>query len=297
LLRHETNGLIYYRFANLASYGEVLHGVFTRLGGVSSAPYDALNVGHSVGDDHEAVETNHDLICQALSISREDIATAHQVHGSRVALVGPALWNKVFTGPEDRGRVIPATDALVTDTPGVALMLRFADCLPVLLYDPVRRAIGLAHAGWKGTIGGIAAKTASAMMEAYGSRPADIVAGLGPCIGPCCYQVGAEVIESVKASFNHWQGLLRPQGDGSFHFDLWEANRRQLVELGVEEIEVIQLCTACHTDEFFSHRAEGGRTGRFAVLLGIRNTHYAIRSDMQQQAKITFRPTKRSNSR
>ncbi|MBC8248302.1 MAG: peptidoglycan editing factor PgeF, partial [Anaerolineales bacterium] len=222
MLRHQINNLVYYRFANLASHDEVFHGVFTRLGGVSPSPFDSLNVGHFVGDGHQAVEANHDLIYQALGISRRDVATAHQVHGSRVALVGS----------EDRGRVIPATDALITDTPGVALMLRFADCLPVLLYDPVRRAIGLAHAGWKGTIGGIAAKTVSAMMEAYGSRPADIIAGLGPCIGPCCYQVGPEVIGSVKASFNHWQGLLRPQGDGSFHFDLWEANRRQLAELG-----------------------------------------------------------------
>jgi len=260
VLRHQINNLVYYRFANLASYDEVLHGVFTRLGGVSPSPYDSLNVGHFIGDDHQAVEANHALICQALGISRGDVATAHQVHGSRVALVRT----------EDRGRVIAATDALITDTPGVALMLRFADCLPVLLYDPVRRAVGLAHAGWKGTVKGIAAKTALAMMDVYGSRPADIVAGLGPCIGPCCYQVGTEVIEAVKASFNDWQRLLRSQGGGSVHFDLWEANRRQLAGLGIEEIEVLQFCTACRTDEFFSHRAEGGCTGRFAVILGMR---------------------------
>jgi YfiH family protein len=260
MLRHQINGLVYYRFANLASYDEVIHGLFTRLGGVSHSPYDSLNVGYFVGDDREAVETNHDLICQAVGLSRGDITAAQQVHGSQVTLVGS----------EDRGQVIPATDALITNAPSVALMLRFADCLPVLLYDPVRRAIGLAHAGWRGTIKGIAAKTAFAMMEAYGSRPADIMAGLGPCIGPCCYQVGAEVIELVKARFNDWQALLRPQGDGSVHFDLWEANRRQLAELGVEEIEVVQLCTACRTDEFFSHRAEGGHTGCFAVVLGRR---------------------------
>jgi YfiH family protein len=260
LPRHEINGLVYYGFANLAAYDVVLHGVLTRLGGLSPSPYRSLNVGHLVGDDHQSVEANHDLIYQALSVSRSDVATAHQVHGSRVALVGP----------DDRGRVIPATDALITDNLGVALMLRFADCLPVLFYDPVRRAIGLAHAGWKGSIKGIAGKTVSVMMETFGSRPADIMAGLGPCIGPCCYQVGTEVVELVKARFNHWQGLIRSQGDGTFHFDLWETNRRQLVELGVEEIEVMQLCTACCTDEFFSHRAEGGRTGRFAVILGMR---------------------------
>jgi YfiH family protein len=260
VLRHQVNGLVSYRFANLASHDEVFHDVFTRLGGASSSPYDFLNVSHFVGDDREAVETNHDFICQALGISRRDVTAAQQVHGSQVSLVGL----------EDRGRVIPATDALITDAPGMALLLRFADCLPVLLYDPAHQAIGLAHAGWRGTVKGIAAKTVSVMMEAYGSRPADIVAGLGPCIGPCCYQVGVEVIELVKARFNHWQGLLRPQGDGSVHFDLWEANRRQLEELGIEDIEVSQLCTACRTDEFFSYRAEGGHTGCFAVVLGKR---------------------------
>jgi copper oxidase (laccase) domain-containing protein len=116
----------------------------------------------------------------------------------------------------------------------------------------------------------IAVKTALAMVEAYGSRPAEIIAGLGPCIGPCCYQVGTEVIEAVKASFNHWQELLHPQGDGSLHLDLREANRRQLTALGVEDIEVMQLCTACRIDEFFSYRAEGGHTGCFAVVLGKR---------------------------
>ncbi len=260
MLRQQINDLVYYRFANLASRDGVFHGVFTRRGGVSPSPYDFLNVSYFVGDDHEAVETNHDLICQALGLSREDITAAQQVHGSQVTLVGAG----------DRGQVIPAADALIADAPGVALMLRFADCLPVLLYDPVHQAFGLIHAGWRGTVGGIAAKTALAMVEAYDSRPADIMAGLGPCIGPCCYQVGAEVIEPVKANFNYWQELLQPQGDGSVHFDLWEANRRQLAEVGVQKIEVSQLCTACHTEEFFSYRAEGGHTGCFAVVLGRR---------------------------
>ena len=260
MLRCEINGLVYYRFEGLASFHELFHGVFTRLGGMSPSPYDSLNVGHFVGDNHEAVETNHHLICQALGISRTDLTAAQQVHGSQVTMVGPG----------DRGRVLPATDALITDSPGVALMLRFADCLPVLLYDPVRRALGLAHAGWRGTVAGIVAKTALAMMEAYGSRPTDIIAGLGPGIGPCCYQVGTEVVEAVKASFNRWEELLHRQGDGSLHLDLWEANRRQLAGLGVEEIEVMQLCTACRVDEFFSYRAEGGHTGCFAVVLGRR---------------------------
>jgi len=261
VLRYEINGLVYYRFESFASLDSVFHGVFTRVGGVSRSPYDSLNVSYSVGDKREAVETNHNLICQALGISRDDIVAAQQVHGSQVTVVRP----------EDRGQALPATDALITDSPGVALLLRFADCLPVLLYDPVHGALGLAHAGWRGTVAGITKKTVLAMTEAYGSNPADIIAGLGPGIGPCCYQVGAEVVELVKANFNDWQELLYPQDDGSLHFDLREANRRQLAALGVERIEVAQLCTACRVEEFFSYRAEGGRTGCFAVVLGRRD--------------------------
>ena len=261
LLRHRSgNGLVYYRFANLAPYGEVVHGVFTRLGGVSASPFVSLNVGRSVGDDPRAVEANHGLIYQALSISPDDIATAHQVHSSRVAVVGVG----------ERGRAIPGTDALVTGAPGVALMLRFADCVPIALYDPVKRVVGLVHAGWRGTVQGIARRAVLAMVEAYGSRPADIVAGIGPSIGPCCYQIGRNVVQLVREAFADWPSLLRRQGDGSFHFDLWEANRQQLAQVGVGEIEVAGVCTACHNDEFFSHRADGPRTGRFGVVIGLR---------------------------
>ncbi|HIC93334.1 MAG TPA: laccase domain-containing protein, partial [Anaerolineae bacterium] len=159
LRQNSDNGLVYYRFANLAPYDELVHGVFTRLGGVSAPPFAWLNVGRSVGDDPRAVEANHALVCQALGLSPDDIATARQVHSSRVAVVGV----------EGRGRAVPGTDALVTGAPGVALMLRFADCVPIALYDPVRRVIGLVHAGWRGTVEGIARKTVLAMAEACGS--------------------------------------------------------------------------------------------------------------------------------
>jgi YfiH family protein len=264
LRREENNRLLYYRFDSLAAYGEVVHGVFTRLGGISRPPYHWLNVGKSVGDDQEAVDANHDLICRTLGIGQGDIATAYQVHGANVAVVGP----------EDRGRVALQTDALVTNGPGVVLMLRFADCVSIALYDPVQHAIGLAHAGWKGTLGKAAQKTVEAMMEAYGSRPADLIACIGPSIGPCCYQIGGNVANLVSEVFPQQPQLLRQQGDGSRHFDLWEANRLQLAALGVRQIEVSGLCTACHNDEFFSHRADNGRTGRFAVVMGL--THGRI---------------------
>lgn len=257
--REENNGLLYYRFHSLAAYGEVVHGVFTRLGGTSRPPYHWLNVGKSVGDDQKAVDANYGLICRTLGIHRGDIATAYQVHSANVAVVGPG----------DRGRVARQTDALVTNRPGVFLMLRFADCVPIAFYDPVQRAIGLAHAGWKGTLGKAAQKTVEAMMEAYGSRPADLIACIGPSIGPCCYQIGGNVAKLVNEVFPYQPQLLHQQEDGSRHLDLWAANWLQLAALGVHQIEVSGLCTACHNDEFFSHRADNGCTGRFAVVVGL----------------------------
>jgi YfiH family protein len=152
----------------------------------------------------------------------------------------------------------------------VNLMLRFADCLPIFLYDPKRRAIGLGHAGWRGTARGLGTHMVSAMVECLGIKPAETIACLGPAIGPCCYEVGPEVAESVKLSLSDWDGSLLPLGDNRFSLDLWEANRQQLSEAGIRQIETSRMCTACHTDEFFSHRAERGSTGRFAAVMGIR---------------------------
>jgi hypothetical protein len=259
LRRESSNGLVYYNFAILTPYeGEVFHGVFTRLGGVSLPPYDSLNVGEFVGDEERHVEENLRRICGALGISINDLVSAFQVHGS----------NLKVAGLDDRGRAFPETDALITDAPGIALMLRFADCVPIVLYDPFRSCVGLVHAGWKGTVEGLARKAVIAMMEAYGSRRKDILAGLGPSIGPCCYRIGKDVVEAVQSAFSDWHFPLIRRGD-SFYLDLREANRMQLEEVGVERIEVSGICTSCRSEEFFSHRAEGGRTGRFAVVVGL----------------------------
>jgi len=245
----------------------LIQGVFTRQGGVSRGPWRGLNVGHAVGDEPRAVEVNHDRIRQALDIPREAITTAQQVHGAQVAQVRAG----------DRGATFPATDGLITDVPGVVLMLRFADCVPLLFFDPRRPAVGLAHAGWRGTLAGIASRMVGAMQTAFGSRPEELIAGIGPAIGPCCYQVGRRLADQVQEQFPQWPDLIRRQpalaaspGDGDPYFDLWRANRRQLEAAGVVSIAVAHCCTACHVDEFFSHRAEKGRTGRFAVVIGLR---------------------------
>jgi hypothetical protein len=247
----------FYTFTALAACERLVHGVFTRHGGVSEGPWATLNVSRSVGDSAEAVAENHRRLAGALGIEREAIATAYQVGGCRVARAGR----------EDRGIVARDTDALITDAPGVPLMLRFADCLPILVYDRVRHAAGLAHAGWRGTLAGVARHTVWAMAEAFGSRPGDLTAAIGPGIGPRCYQVGPDVVRAVYAACADAESLLPVQPDGSRHFDLWAANARQLVEAGVGLVDVAGLCTACHTGEFFSHRGERGRTGRFAGVV------------------------------
>jgi len=192
----------------------------------------------------------------------ESIADLHQVHSAEVV---------VAEAPRGERENLGRADALVTKQPEVTLFLRFADCVPVLLFDPRRRVVGLAHAGWRGTLLKTPAAAVRVMVEQYGSRPQDIVAGIGPSIGPCHYAVGPEVVEQTRAAFSHSaDDLLAPAEGGHYHLDLWAANARALREIGVEQIEVSGLCTACHPDEFFSHRAEQGQTGRFGALIGLR---------------------------
>ena len=235
----------------------VPHAIFGRLGGASQPPFDSLNTGHTVGDAPEAVAANMARICRALGVSPEDLVTARLVHGTRVAVVGP----------QDRGRVVPATDALVTVSPEVVLFLRFADCVPLFLFDTRTGAVGLGHAGWKGTIEGIAAAMVEAMREAFGSRPEEMVGAIGPAIGPCCYEVGPDVEALVRQGLSPMAGEVLQSRNGRVHFDLWEANRRQWLAAGVGQVEVSGVCTACRRDLFFSHRGDGGRTGRFGVAI------------------------------
>jgi len=256
MIRHHKGGVVYYTFPHLG-WG-VKHAIFTRLGGLSHSLFEGLNVGHLVGDEDKAVEANHRIIYETLGLDAGGAVTARQVHSHTVAVVGA----------KDRGHIVPATDGLVTETPGLALMLRFADCLPILLYDPQKQVIGLGHAGWRGTVGLLARQLAETMRKEFGCHLPQVRAGLGPAIGPCCYSVGKEVEEAVQAVLPDSSGAVVERA-GGIYLDLWEANRWQLSQLGIQRIEVGKVCTACNTAEFFSHRAEGGRTGRFAVIMSL----------------------------
>lgn len=239
----------------------LVHGIFTRNGGVSSEPWASLNLGGNVGDRPEAVRENHERMYAAAGVNGARACTVWQVHGVDTLIV---------TGPVRGRRWLAQADAMVTDQPDTPLTMRFADCTPVLFYDPVKGVIGMAHAGWRGTVNGIAARVVGVMQRAFGCRPADIQAAIGPSIGPDRYQVGEEVVDAVMRYFGTTDGLIRRDPrDGTAYLNLWEANRRDLERAGVEDIEVAGLCTATRTDEFFSHRAEKGRTGRFGAVLSL----------------------------
>jgi YfiH family protein len=253
------NGVTYYSFDSLNRDG-LTHAVFTRCGGVSPAPWQELNVGGTVGDERERVIENRRRSFQAVNLPFESIVDLWQVH-SADAIRADA--------PKGDLPYLAKADALVTDRPGVSLFLRFADCVPILLYDPARRAVGLVHAGWRGTVQDVAGSAVRALSEHYGSRPADLVAAIGPSIGPDHYPVGPEVVEQVHAAFPGPNGLLHTGANRQTHLDLWGANERALRQAGVQQIEIAGVCTACRPDLFYSHRAEAGRTGRFGAVIAL----------------------------
>lgn len=248
--------LVYYRFHQWSS---LRHGVFTRLGGVSSAPWGTLNLGGNVGDEAANVRENHERMYEAAGVNGARACSVWQVHSADVLIVN---------GPVQGRRWLAQADAMVTDKPDTPLTMRFADCTPLLFADMRRGVIGMAHAGWRGTVQGVGANTVRLMQRAYGCKPADIQVGIGPSIGPKRYQVGEEVVAAVEKYFGTTDGLIRRDaGDGTAYLDLWAANRLDVERAGVEQVEVAEICTAENTDEFYSHRAEHGRTGRFGAVL------------------------------
>ncbi len=255
MIRTRSGEVVYYEFESMHSLPKLRCTVLTRLGGVSLAPFASLNVGHFVGDDPAAVQINERRVFSVLGVQEHQIVTPHQVHGSAVRRVGRAQC----------GSIIPGTDGLVTDERDVALMLRFADCVPVLLYDATHGAVGLLHAGWRGWAAGVVANALRLMYDEFGTRPEHVLAGIGPSIGPCCYTVGQDVIAEVKRVLGNASEVLTPVTSDSSRLDLPAAVRIHLESHGVARVELSGICTSCSRHEFFSHRAERGRTGRFAV--------------------------------
>ena len=256
----QSQGVRYYRFESLGD-PKINHAVFTRHGGVSSGQWSSLNVSISVGDDEENVRKNRQISIQAAGRDIGTMSDSWLVHGKAV---------KIYDQPRPANEPIPPkADIILTDNPEVTLFMRYADCVPILLYDPVQHAIGLAHAGWRGTVLGVGQAAVEEMQGRYGSNPSDIIAGIGPSIGPEAYEVGIEVVTEVEKAFGSLAGELLPKFDGAVHFDLWQANRVSLEKAGVREIEVAGICTSTQKHDWFSHRGDKGKTGRFGVLFAL----------------------------
>jgi len=254
----ETAGLRYYRFEIFPP--NLPQAIFTRKGGVSPSPWDTLNVGGTVGDEAAKVRENRVRSFSAVGRRLESMFDVWQVHSADFVLA---------QAPRQPDEGYRKADIILTDRPEVTLYMRFADCVPVLLFDPVKAVVGMVHAGWLGTVRGASRAGIEAMIAKYGSRPADILAAIGPSIGPDHYEVGVDVLEQVEQTFGTEAATLLETREGKIYLDLWAANCMQLQQIGIEHIEVSGLCTACHTDDWFSHRAEKGRTGRFGALIAL----------------------------
>ena len=252
----------------------IVHAVSTRLGGVSKPPFDSLNLALHVGDEPADVLANRKKFVQSLGFGVQDIVTPNQVHGEKISRVDE---NYRGCGCENYADSIPETDALITDTPNLPLMLCFADCVPIFFVDVENRAIGLAHGGWKGTLKKISAKTLLKMGDEFGTRAENCLIGIAPSIGSCCYEIGGAVIDKCKAAFPKNFNELLIERDGKIFLDLWRANVLQLLEVGASEenIDVAGECTCCESGWYFSYRAARkknlDRTGRIAALIALKS--------------------------
>jgi YfiH family protein len=261
-------GLVPFSFSG----GGVTACVSTRFGGVSTEPYDWCNLSFGTGDDHAAVLENRTRLCAALGFTIDDLVLANQVHGDTVVVAGRADRGRGARGAD---HTIGDADALVTDTPGVLLAVLVADCVPVVLFDPVRAVVAVAHAGWRGTVAHVTANTVRTMVERFGSDPATLRAGIGPSIGPASYEVGPEVVDAARAAFPDAPDVIGHH-HGRTTFDLWAANAHDLHRSGVPatRVECLAIDTFVTTDRFYSHRA-GAPTGRFAAFVALHAARHA----------------------
>ena len=265
IIKREIEGVAFYACTDPAWAG-VGHGFSTRQGGVSPAPWDSLNLGASRGDDPANVRLNFNRFCSVIGTDDKALVKNHQVHGT---VIRPVTRADILSDPAQPGTF--EADGLITDEPEVCLTIFSGDCIPILLYDPVRRCIAAAHAGWRGTAAGIAARAVETMVRDYGCQVGNILAAIGPGIGPCCFETHGDVPDGLRAGLGEDAApFIRPLSKpGKFSADLKGANARFLERAGLapEHIAVCSACTACRLDEFWSHRVQGGQRGSMAAMI------------------------------
>lgn len=267
---NEKNGVTYLTYPMLETIPGLVHGFSTRLGGVSKDIYASMNLSFTRGDEEEAVRENYRRLGEAMGFS-PDIVTSDQTHTTNVRVITAEDRGNGITKP----RPYRDVDGMITNVPGLVLATFYADCVPLYFVDPVRRAVGLSHSGWRGTAGRIGAVTVEKMKAEFGSDPGDIYAAVGPSICQDCYEVSEDVIEKFQSAFHreHWPKLYYAKDNGRFQLNLWEANRIILLEAGIPEshISLPNLCTCCNPEFLFSHRASKGRRGNLGAFLGLKD--------------------------
>ena len=264
---NQQDGVTFLSFPLLEKTGVVVCGFSTRLGGVSRGCCESMNLSFTRGDDPEAVMENYRRIGHALGISPEQIVCSDQTHTVNVRKVGRDDCGNRITKPKPYRDV----DGLITDEAQVALATFYADCVPLYLVDPEKKAIGLAHSGWRGTVGKIGKATVEAMRREYGCRPEAIRTVIGPSICQECYEVSEDVAEAFKKAYDPglWDRLMTRREDGKYQLNLWEACRENFLEAGIlpEHISMPEICTCCNPGFLFSHRASKGKRGNLAAFL------------------------------
>ena len=266
----EKYGVPYLSFRPLEETGLVAQGFSTRMGGASKGKFATMNFSYSRGDRPEDVLENFTRMAQALQVERDRMVVSYQTHTVNVRLVTEEDAGKGVV----RDRDYTDVDGLITNVPGLTLVTFYADCVPLYLLDPVKKAVGLSHSGWRGTVKRMGAVTVRAMEEAFGSRAEDLIACIGPSICRDCFEVGEEVAEELKAAFApcYWKELVtNGRKPGKYQADLWRANEIIFLESGLrkENIHTTNICTMCNSDKLFSHRTVGEERGNLAAFLGL----------------------------
>lgn len=266
----EKNGVTYLSFPMLEETGLVKHAFSTRLGGVSKGDFATMNFSFTRGDEREDVLENYQRMADVLGVERESCVLTFQTHTTNVRRVTEADAGKGVVRERDYRDV----DGLITDIPGITLVTFFADCVPLYFLDPVHKAIGLSHSGWRGTVKRMGRVTLEAMAREFGSKPEQMIACIGPSICRDCYEVGAEVAEAFQNAYDkkYWDFILTDKGNGKYLLDLWAANSILLQESGIpkERISVTNICTCCNPELLYSHRRSAERRGNLCAFMSLK---------------------------
>ena len=265
---HKNGEVIYLTFPKIEAAKGVRHAFSTRAGGVSKGNCSTMSFGFSLGDDKNDVLKNYEIFCQAFGAKAENCVLSQQTHTANLRIVTRDDAGKGIFRDRDYSDI----DGLVTNEKGLVLVTQYADCTPLAFYDPVKRVVATSHGGWRGTVAEIAKKTVEKMASEFGSDPADILCGIGPNIGQCCYEVDDPVINEInKLSYLDLPSCYTVKGGGKYMLDLREVNREILIHAGIrpENIDVADLCTCCNSDIFHSHRATKGKRGTLALMIAL----------------------------